>query len=628
MAAFALAAWTAIGSVLVPRSIGDDDIALAGSILVGSGTTAFLFALLTRAGIIDGAIWLVGILSVAAIALKRDRVREMFSATAAAYSQTLQSDRLVRVVALPVAALLWIDAIAPPRDGDVMRYHLAHIRQIITDGRWEAIADYHYAFPFGWTLNYLAFERFHLPQAAALVNVGLLLVLLAGLLRLGRGGPLPRTATLAAIAFFAHPFVLRTFASALADGYAIFVVYAISLMLLELDERHNRAAILLGFACWIGAQSRYQLIAFAVAGSVVFLFVAARRGWWSELRQFVLGATGALVLSAPFYFANLRGFGNPVWPLLIPAINGTTAYANRVGAAYTRWMTGSHTAPYMFHHVFDLISTPSLIPLAASLLVLIPLSLATRENRYRRVAFFGTLFLVLWVVMEPRLFPKHVVLLLPAGAILFVPALAPILSRGAVVRTIDRLLAMAVVLVVAAATILSWDYVRYAITGDKARFHRFTWYYPVYDWANRNTPRDSRFLVVTYSGHSYYLDRPYRRADPWLSGVVDWSRVSSARDVQSVLEHGGYRYVIYDDRDWGAYPSGATMSSAIKSAIAAQALLPVHASRERLYTSRATREFEETNVYVLRVAATPATASRPFSAEAPALVGKNASLKR
>lgn len=537
----------------------------------------------------------------------------MIAALAAVYSQTLRADLLLRVIAFPVVALPWIDAIAPPRDGDVMRYHLAHVRQIISDGRWDTIADYHYAFPFGWTLNYLPFERLHLPQAAALVNVALWLLILAGLLRLAHASQLPRTATLAAIVLFLHPFVVRTFASAMADGYAIFVVYAISLMLLQVDERRNRAAILLGFICWIGAQSRYQLVAFALAGSLVFLFHAVRRGRWPDLREFALGAAGALALSAPFYLANLRGFGNPVWPLLVPAINGTSAYANRVAAAYTAWMTGSHDPSYMFRHALDLILTPSLIPLAVILIALIPLSLATREPRYRRLAFFGTLFLVLWIAMEPRLFPKHVLLLLPVGSILFVPALDGIWSRAAVVRTIDRVLAAAVVLILAATTILSWDYLRYAATGDDARFHRFTWYYPVYDWANRNTPRGSRFLVITYSGHSYYLDRPYRRADPWLSGVVDWSRVSSARDVQSVLEHGRYEYVIYDDRDWRAFPGGATMSSAITSAIATHALLPVHTSRERLYTSRASREFEETDVYVLRVAPAPATGARPFT---------------
>jgi hypothetical protein len=180
---------------------------------------------------------------------------------------------------------------------------------------------------------------------------------------------------------------------------------------------------------------------------------------------------------------------------------------------------------------------------------------------------------------------------------------------------------------VALSTLFSWDYVRYAATGDANRFHRFTWYYPVYEWINRNTPHDSRFLVIALSGHSYYLDRPYRRADPQLSGVVDWSRVSSTGDLLSVLAHGRYQYVVFDDRDWRPWPGAEKMSSVMRSAIATHALIPVHTSQQRLYSSRVMREYSETDVYVLRVAPPPTT-SRPLTETTPAPAGKNASLKR
>jgi hypothetical protein len=41
------------------------------------------------------------------------------------------------------------------------------------------------------------------------------------------------------------------------------------------------------------------------------------------------------------------------------------------------------------------------------------------------------------------------------------------------------------------------------------------------------------------------------------------------------------------------------MTSVIRSAIAAGVLSPVRKSRERLYTSRAMRDFSESDVYVL-----------------------------
>jgi len=602
LAAFALAASVAIGSILLPRPIRDSgEIGLVASLLIGSGLTGFAYAIMTRAGQIDAAILLVAIVGLAALVLKRATVGDMIAAVASQYSMVFRSSRLLRLVAIPVGALLWLYAIGPPRDGDVMRYHLAHVRQIISDGSWQTIADYHYAFPFGWTLNYLPFERLHLPQAAGLVNVGLWLLVVAGLLRLSRRARSPRIAALFVAAFFVHPFVIRTFATAMADAYAIFVVYAIALMLLELEEARGSRAALFGFVCWIGAQSRYQLIAWGLAVTVIFAFHAVRHSSWRDLRRFFIGAISAAILAGPFYIANLRGLKNPVWPLLVPEINGTASYADRVAAAYTATMTGSHDPAQLIQRAWELFSTPPLLPLALILVLIALAALVASDVRYRRVAILGTLFLVLWVAMEPRLFPRHVLLLLPLGPLLCVPLLDRFTRWPRAVRVTQQLLAVAIIGMVAVSAAVSWDYVRYALTGDAARYHRFTWYYPVYEWVNRNTPPDARLLVITYSGHSYYLDRPYRRADPWLSGVVDWSRISSPEDLKSVLRHGGYRYVIYDDRDWRTFYGGELMSLAIKSAVARGILVPVRASREKLYSSRTMRDFSESDVYVFAV---------------------------
>jgi hypothetical protein len=601
LAAFALLAWIAIGSFFLPSSIlQHDELAAPSSIVVGSGLTAFLFALSTRAGFVDAGILVVGLLSLAALFLKHGDTRRIVAQTAASYRDALKSSRLLRIAALPVAALLWIYAIAPPRDGDVMRYHLAHIRQIIADGRWEGIADYHYAFPFGSTLNYLPFERLNLPQAAALVNVGLWLVIVAGLLRIARRARAPRVAQLATILFFVHPFVMRTFASAMADAYAILVVFAIALFILSVDDTAADAMVL-GFVCWIGAQSRYQLVAWSIAGTIIAVIHFARRKSVIGLKRFALGAAAALVLSAPFYLANWKDFGNPVWPLLVPSINGTAAYTDRVAASYTSAMTGSHDPSYILGQMWDLVTSVTIAPLAFMLLLIIPLSIRDSDQRFRRVSALGLLFLLLWILMEPKLFPRHVLLLLPLGAILFVPAFDGALLRERIGRSVEQLLSAAVILLIVASAVLSQDYARYAFTGDKTSFHRFTWYYDVYDWVNRSTPANARVLVVTYSGHSYYLDRPYRRADPWLSGVIDWSRVASADDLIKELHAGGYEYVIYDDRRWDEFPGGAEMEGAVRAAVARRTLLPVYDGRERLYTSRVRRTFEETRVYVLRV---------------------------
>ena len=235
LALVAASTWAAIGSLFRGATAPRDPLALPVALLIGSGVTAGALAVLTRAGIVIpgvAGVWAAGL---AVLVARRRVVVEMVSTAIESFSKVLP-DRALYWAGAPAAALLWLNAVAPPRDGDSMRYHLAHVRQIIQDGGWQSIADYHYALPFGWTLNYLPFELMHLPQAAQLLNASLLVVMLGSLLALlsERGvGPL----WLAVVtALSAHPFVVRTFTGASADGYAIFVVFTVAAILLRADE--------------------------------------------------------------------------------------------------------------------------------------------------------------------------------------------------------------------------------------------------------------------------------------------------------------------------------------------------------------------------------------------------------
>jgi len=276
-----------------------------------------------------------------------------------------------------------------------------------------------------------------------------------------------------------------------------------------------------------------------------------------------------------------------------------------MAADYTAILTGPHDPATILFCVGELLTNTALFPLAAGLILIVVLSLRSRENGPRRLALFGLVFLCIWVAMQPRLYPRNILLLISLGPLLLHAVLVRRPLRDTQIRVIHTTVAAGIVAMVAASAVFARDYLRYDVTADASEFHRFTWYYTVFVLANRNTSATSRFLVITYSGHSYYLDRPYRRADPWLSGVVDWPRVDSPAKLKSILDSGRYDYVIYDDRDWSEFDGGTAMASSVKSAIANGILKPVHESQERLYTSRITRVFSVSNVYVLKVAREP-----------------------
>jgi len=102
-----------------------------------------------------------------------------------------------------------------------------------------------------------------------------------------------------------------------------------------------------------------------------------------------------------------------------------------------------------------------------------------------------------------------------------------------------------------------------------------------------------------FSGQTYYLDRPYRRADPFVSGVVDWRRINTGAKLDSLLAAGGYSYVIYHDRDWKLYPGGTSTMSAVGDAYRSGLLRKTKVFDEKLYTSRFMRQYKTSHVYVL-----------------------------
>jgi hypothetical protein len=144
---------------------------------------------------------------------------------------------------------------------------------------------------------------------------------------------------------------------------------------------------------------------------------------------------------------------------------------------------------------------------------------------------------------------------------------------------------------------------RYVVNGDAREYHRYTWFYDTYDWINHNTPTTSRFLVIVSSAHTYYLDRQYRRADPWVSGEVDWRRTVRPESLDSLLASGGYRYVLYEDRDWSDYYGGSEMQRTVGDAYRSGLLRDVKTFQDTLFTSRFTRSYRTTKVHLLERAA-------------------------
>ncbi|HEX8906742.1 MAG TPA: hypothetical protein VF771_17965 [Longimicrobiaceae bacterium] len=614
VAGLQLTAWIGLGSLLLPRDErGPEGAALA--LLVGAALTGLALALLTLAGWVPVALAALAVADAVGLAVGRKRLAERMAAIRDVYRAAFAGRRLATAAAWGALALYWLNAIAPPRDADVMRYHLAHVRQILADGRWVPLPDYCYALPFGWSINYLGFERLALPQAAHLANLGVWLLVAAVVLevfrRLSPSGRPSATALLALALVAAQPYVVKSATTAHADAYGMLAFAAAAAVAMRPTPLGFRQAALLGFAAWVGAQSRYQLVGLGVTATIFgALQLLRRRAGWAEARGFALGGALALAAALPFYLVNWVALGDPVWPLLVRRFNGLEAYRDRVADAANKGLIGAYTPGNIARNFVALLHDPTTFPIPLLAIAACAAGLLSRDPRLRRLGGLTTVFLLVWVATEPTLYPRFMLVITAAAPMVLGPVLARADARPALRRAVRGALGIAVAVLSALTLFYSLDSFRYVATGNEAEFHRATWFYPVYQWVNRTTPRDARFMVIVASGHSYYLDRPYRRADPWLSGIVDWTGIAGPDALYDVLRRGGYSYLIYNRADWSQPVGGPRMTQLIAALERRGLLQPVRDFKLQLVTSRVRNQSIPSTVSVLRVAPSPPPVAR------------------
>jgi hypothetical protein len=596
IAAFMFFAWIAIGSIFLGQRAPDDELSAPGAILIGSGITSFALAIVTYLGLVVTGTTVVmiacGVISIARYKTASRIVGEVL----ATYARSSRS-RAVTLAGVIVTLTMWLTAIAPPRTADAMRYHLAHVRQIVQDGRWESIPDYHYGLPFAWSLNYLPFELTGLPQGSQILGLLLFAFFIACAVLGMRKAGVSDVATIAAMVLMLHPASIRAFTEPGADAYTMFVVLTIGVLFLRHWSFNSRDIALLGFVSWIGIGSRYQLIAVAIAATVCV--IASYKGKphrFGAAWAYSGGAIGAVVLASPFYLMNFRASGNPVWPLMIGAPTANSSFADLAAYYYSHSLMGSFEPAFVVSSVAKLFTTWFLFPLPILIVVAIVLPLIVKHTGARLLGAFGLIFLAEWFIMQPLLYPKFSLMMLPVAVLCAGLLFERVLADRDWLSTVLHAVSVAAALgLTAVAPYVNRDAIQYAVKPDAA-YHRYTWFYQTYDWVNHNTPRDARFLVIVQSAQSYYLERKYRRADPWLSGVVDWRNVSTAHALDSVMNHGGYRYLLYDNYDWQSFVGGPGMMKAISEAAQSGMLRKVASFEDTLYTSRFRRTYETTTV--------------------------------
>ena len=605
LGALRLFALTALGRALLRRRRAPW-LTVPLALLAAGAALGAMYASLLWAGWRDAALIVDGTAMVLAVAFRGRQTAIEMRRLFAPLIELARRNRWTLAISLVVAAIYLFDAVMPPRETDALRYHLAHLAQIDREGRWAAISIVHYAFPFAWQTTFLPFVHFHIPAAAQVVDSGVWAVALAavvgqrGAARIGTTGFL--LLTMVALA----PLAIGTATTPTADVFTVLAALVVALLLAGHTPDASGAgfgeATALGFAAWVAVGTRYQAVAIGIAATVVAVIWLAHSDRWITLLGFVEGAVLAWLLAAPFFLANAVRFGNPVWPLR--STPSSTDYAAAVGAHYAGSWHGTLALPDVAAAGRRLLGDHIAAPLPLLLLIVLVAVLFTRgpgTRSARRVALFCLLFLGVWLLAQPMLYPRFVIYLVG-------PAMVLGLRETEMVELGRRRLAAATVL--GASVIALGAYALAGIALDvrtlaregRAGLRAATWYHPVYAWLDENTPRDARLLVIVRSGETYYLERYYRRADPATSAEIEWPRIDDGAALGRRLQAGGFAYVVYDSAGWHGLPGSDAMVDAIRDASARGVLAEVHRFSLRLTRSRFRHVALPATVIVYRVA--------------------------
>ena len=624
LAALRVAAWSSTGLLLgVNRLRAGPAVRVAVAMLVGACLTMLVYAVLAAAGMLGLAVALDA--GIAALSLFVERA-EVVRLLRAAGHLLLPSHRAGRVVLVATLCLLWLVAIGPPRDGDVMHYHLAHVRQIIAEGRWRQLPVCSYGIPFGWSLTYLPFEWAGVPQVAHLLNAGAWLLSCAlcveSMAPLGgaeeRGSHLVARWMLWCATLL--PVILKAATTAMADSFTILVVAVVVALLMQWPRLGRGGSAALGFAAFSGLTTRYQAAAVAIAVSVLVGIAAARRRKdRPPLVPFLAGALAAAAAAAPFFVANALTLGSPLWPFagsLFGAARNDPAGATTEAVRHVASLCAASSVAGGWGSAAAaagrLLLDPSVFPVPALLVVGCLIALALNVGSTRRVGFFILVFIGAWVTAQPTLAPRFSIYLIAAAVVCW----TPLLSRGLATRAAAgvRIIGGASLAIVAlAAGLYGRDYLRLAATGDLARFHRATWYWPAYDWANHETPPDARFVVVLYGGNTYPLDRWNISADPGSSAALPWQAITNSCDLGIFLLDARADFVFYGPNVWTGRAMDASIERTIDASIRAGALDTVRTFDVPIVYSRMRGLERESTVTLYRVdrAAIGRTCPRP-----------------
>ena len=500
--------------------------------------------------------------------------------------------------------LLWyvVLAAAPPRSGDAMRYHLAQLKDIVVNHGFVFRPYYHYNFPMYFSMLFLPVYFFFGNSVMNIAHTVYFFFSVVLTLRLAAHVNVKYPKFLVCL-FLLMP--ISYFEAHKAGNDWVLLSYVLVGVVFLASEKPTLPCrpcyiffsfLSLGFALGVKYHATLFILWFVLLS-------------WNRLEtirnkdKFVLiglALIAAGFVAAPWYLKNIINTGNPTWPLLLSTFSMEDNYLYSVIHNHTRYLSGDYSADTLIDSVKHFAFNPT-IPASVWILTLGGLWLNRKTQLLVKPGI--VLFFCTWWLLQPKLLPRFSTYILPFAYITIGLLFETLQTRN---LHIVRHLASALVTITLAygigvAPFLCRDHIRYLYDGDLDRYHKTTRFYREYKWMNSNLPEDAKLLIIVSAGQTYYCDRSYLRADPWSSGVIDWSRVKTPGELIDQLDNLNITHIFYEKRDWRHCPGGANMMTVLENLQKADDTMTVWERDVKIYYSRLRSLYSISSVILLKI---------------------------
>jgi len=240
---------------------------------------------------------------------------------------------IIMLAVILVLSLNTLRAFVPPLDYDVLEYHFGAPAQYLHDGKVHFLERNVYAaMPSNIEMLYLfglglKGDLIRGAVLAKLINValGLLAAVAAGTLARRISGS-RLAGVLATAAFYVFPWSSYLSTRGYVEpGMILFALLALCAFFDYFSLGEKRSAVLAGVFAGFSAGCKYPAILFLAVPMAVAFFAAhaARTQWRGAFARAAVFGAATLIVVSPWLVRNLAATGNPTYPLLYRAFNGS-----------------------------------------------------------------------------------------------------------------------------------------------------------------------------------------------------------------------------------------------------------------------------------------------------------------